>query len=220
MTVRWSFSSLKDFVNCPRQYHEVKVLQNFTKSVTEQMQYGTEVHKALEDYTRDGKPLAKNYQRFQPVMDQLLSIKGDRHPELKMALDSQRNPVSFDGDYWVRGIVDLLIVDNIKAWIVDYKTGSAKYPDPDQLKLMALMTFAHYPEIQQISAGLLFVLHDVFVTEEYNRDDIPRLWKTFEPKVTKLATSLETGVFLPNPTPLCGWCPVTSCEFFKRRRTY
>jgi len=62
--VKWSFSGLKDFVNCPKQYHEVKVLQNFTKKVTEQMLYGTEVHKALEDYVRDGTPLAKNYERF------------------------------------------------------------------------------------------------------------------------------------------------------------
>ena len=220
MTVRWSFSSLKDFVNCPRQYHEVKVLQNYTKSVTEQMQYGTEVHKALEDYIRDGTPLAKNYQRFLPLMQALVSIPGERHPELKMALDTQRSPISFDGDYWVRGIVDLLILDGESAWIVDYKTGSAKYPDPDQLKLMSLMTFAHYPQVQKIKAGLIFVLHDVFVTEEYTRDSIPELWKSFDPKVARLKIALETATFMPNPTPLCGWCPVTTCEFFKRRRTY
>jgi PD-(D/E)XK nuclease superfamily len=218
--IKWSFSSLKDFINCPKQYHEVKILQNFSKSVTTQMQYGTEVHKALEDYTRDGTPLVKNYERFRPMMDQLLSIPGTRHPELKMALDFHRKPVSFDGDYWVRGIVDLLIVDNKNAFIVDYKTGSAKYPDPKQLKLMALMTFAHFPEVMSIKAGLLFVLHDVFVTEEYTRDDIPELWDAFLPTTTRLQVAVESGNFPPNPTPLCGWCPVTSCEFFKRRRTY
>jgi hypothetical protein len=220
MSVKWSFSGLKDFVNCPKQYHEVKILQKFTKAVTEQMMYGTTVHKALEDYTRDGTPLAKNYERFRPMMDELLSIPGTRHPELKMALDSHRKPISFDGDYWVRGIVDLLIVDNNDAFIVDYKTGSAKYPDSKQLKLMALMTFAHFPEVQKIKAGLLFVLHDVFVTEEYSRADIPTLWEAFALPIARLEAAVESGNFPANPTPLCGWCPVTTCEFFKRRRTY
>jgi ATP-dependent exoDNAse (exonuclease V) beta subunit len=45
-------------------------------------------------------------------------------------------PVRFkDDNRWVRGIVDLLIVDNDYAFIVDYKTGSHKYPDPKQLRL-------------------------------------------------------------------------------------
>ena len=55
--VKWSFSSLKDYINCPRQYMEVKVLKRFEKRLTEQMLYGTSVHKALEDYVGEGKPL-------------------------------------------------------------------------------------------------------------------------------------------------------------------
>ena len=50
MEFTWSFSSLKDFINCPKQYHEVKVLKRVEKSTTKQMLYGTEVHKACEDY--------------------------------------------------------------------------------------------------------------------------------------------------------------------------
>ena len=48
--IQWSYSGLKDYVNCPRQYHEVKVLKRFTKKPTQQMLYGTEVHTALENY--------------------------------------------------------------------------------------------------------------------------------------------------------------------------
>ena len=49
-TVKWSYSGLKQYLNCPKQYHEVKVLRNYDINVTEQMRYGTEVHSALEDY--------------------------------------------------------------------------------------------------------------------------------------------------------------------------
>lgn len=217
-TVKWSFSSLKDFINCPKQYHEVKVKQNFVKKVTEQMLYGTEVHKALEDYVRDGTPLAKNYQRFQPMLDVLRATPGQHYPEYKMALSAEKVPCDFDnGDYWVRGIVDLLVVDDSQAYIVDYKTGSNRYPDPKQLKLMALMTFAHFPDVEYIKGGLLFVAHNSFVAEEYERDSAPMLWAVFEPELKRLEFSFAADKWPAKPTPLCGWCPVKSCEFHKER---
>ena len=217
MNFTWSFSSLKDYTNCPRQYQEVKVLKNFTKSMTPQMLYGNEVHKALEDYVGEGKPLAKNYERFKPVLDVFVEMEGDKHPEYKMGLDREGNASPYGKGYWVRGIVDLLIVDGEHAFIVDYKTGSNKYPEPKQLKLMALMTFAHFPEVQKIKAGLLFVMHDSFLSEEYTRDDVEKLWGHFKPDLERLGLSYENDVWQTNPTPLCSWCPVKTCEFHKER---
>lgn len=216
--IKWSFSGLKDFVNCPRQFNEVKNLKKFTKEVTSQMLYGTAVHKALEDYTRDGTPLPTNYLRYKHLIDPLLDIEGTKHPELKMALRADKKPCGFDdSDYWVRGIVDFLITAGDTAYIVDYKTGSARYPDAKQLKLMALMTFAHFPEVQHVKAGLLFVAHDMFIPEEYDRSMIDKLWSVFTPDLERLRSAHESGVWNPNPTGLCGWCPVTTCEHYRRR---
>lgn len=217
MNFTWSFSSLKDFINCPKQYHEVKVLRRFEKRPTPQMLYGNEVHRALEDYVKEGKPLAKNYERFQRMLDPLVEIDGEKYPEHRMALDHERKPCQFGKDYWVRGIADLLITQNDKAFIVDYKTGSNKYPDPNQLKLMALMTFAHFEEVERVKAGLLFVMHNSFVPEEYTREQIPELWSVFEPHLQRLQLSYENGMWHANPTPLCGWCPVNTCEHHKER---
>ena len=180
-TVKWSFSSLKDFVNCPKQYNEVKVKQNFVKKVTEQMMYGTEVHKALEDYVRDGTPLAKNYLRFKPMMDVLRDTPGTHYPEYKMALCGERKPTAFDApNYWVRGIVD-------------------------------------FPDVEYIKGGLLFVAHNSFVPEEYKREEIDSLWRVFESSLSRLSHAFETDSWPANPTPLCGWCPVKTCEFYKER---
>jgi CRISPR/Cas system-associated exonuclease Cas4 (RecB family) len=218
MNFTWSFSALKEYVNCPRQYQELKVLKRYEKKATEQMLYGTVVHKVCEDYVAEGKPLEKNYQRFKPVLDSLVAIPGTKYPEYEMALDPNKQPCGFkDEGRWVRGIVDLLIVDGDYAFIIDYKTGSNRYPDPKQLKLMALMTFAHFPEVQRIKAGLLFVMHESFMDEEYTRDQIPKLWKYFESDLERLKHSYENDVWNPNPTPLCGWCPVKTCEFHKER---
>jgi CRISPR/Cas system-associated exonuclease Cas4 (RecB family) len=218
MNFTWSFSSLKEYVNCPRQYQELKVLKRYEKKATEQMLYGTVVHKACEDYVAEGKPLEKNYLRFKPVLDSLIEIPGTKYPEYEMALKADKTPCAFsDPTRWVRGIVDLLIVDGDHAFIVDYKTGSNRYPDPKQLKLMALMTFAHFPEVKIIKAGLLFVMHESFMDEQYTRDQIPKLWSYFSTDLERLNSSYENDIWNPNPSPLCGWCPVKSCEFHKER---
>lgn len=216
--IKWSFSGLKQYTNCPRQYYEVKVQRNYEVKETEQIRYGKEVHKALEDYVRDGTPLAKNYQRFKPMVDALTSVDGDKHVEYQMALTASKEPCDFDSpDYWVRGIADLLIVSGDTAFVVDYKTGSARYPDAKQLKLMALMTFSHFPTVHKIRGGLLFVMHNAFITDTYHRDQTEELWQAFQGALFRLGHSYENNVWPANPTPLCGWCPVATCEFQKER---
>lgn len=216
--IQWSFSSLKDYINCPKQYYHTKVAKDFIKKTTQQMLYGTEVHKACEDYVRDGTPLAKNYERFKPQLDALREIGGTKYCEHEMALTRDLEPCAFDSDTrWVRGIVDLLIVDGADAYIVDYKTGSNRYPDTKQLKLMALMTYAHFPEVQNIKAGLLFVMHNTFVTEEYERKDSEKLWQEFLPTLDRLAVSYDNNVWSAKSGPLCGWCPVSSCKFYREK---
>jgi len=216
--IKWSYSGLKDFINCPRQYHEVKVLKRFTKAPTKQMLYGTEVHAALENYVKDGTALAKNYERFRKQLDPLRDMDGEKYPEHQMALTIDKRPCGFDApEYWVRGIADLLVVDGAQGYIVDYKTGSNKYPDPKQLQLMALMAFKHFPEIEHVKAGLLFVVHETFVTSEYSRKDEDKLWADFSPSLDRLRISFEKNQWQPNPTPLCGWCPVNTCEFRRER---
>lgn len=197
----------------------MRVLQNYKIEPTPQMIYGTEVHKALEDYVREGKELAKNYQRFKKVVDTLINIPGTKYPEYQMALNKKFQPCDFDDEKrWVRGIVDLLIVNGNEAFIVDYKTGNNKYPDPKQLRLMALMTFAHFPEITTIRAGLLFILKNSFVQESYTRETIHQSWKKFEQSLDRLTLSYRDDMWTPNPTPLCGWCPIDTCEFYKPRK--
>jgi len=111
----------------------------------------------------------------------------------------------------------LMIIDGDTAFIIDYKTGSNKYPDPKQLQLMALMAFAHFPQLEHIKAGLLFVAHEHFVTSDYERSKIDSYWEDFTWNLERLHNSFETDTWQANPTPLCGWCPVNTCEYHKGR---
>lgn len=212
--IQWSFSSLKDFIGCPKRYYEVKVTKNFESKITEALTYGKEVHTALEEYVRDSKPLPVNYQRFQKAVDELLQIEGKKLVEHEMALLPDKSPCSFsDPARWVRGIADLLIVNGDTAWVVDYKTGSDRYPDLDQLKLMALMVFSNFPEVQKVKGALLFILKNSLVTEDYTRDQSDALWGAFLAKTKRLELAYSMNEWIEQPSPLCRYCPVTTCQF-------
>lgn len=214
--MKWSFSQLKMWTNCARQYQEVRLLQNYVIPDTEQTLYGKEVHTALENYVKDGTPLPKNYRKFQPAVDTLLTIPGERYTELKMGLKEDRvTACDFDDpEYWVHGIADLVIVNDTEAFSVDYKTGSPRYADVKQLKLMALMVFAKFPQVERVRSGLLFLAHDVFVPDDYERHESDRLWKAFREPLQLFDIYTTSGNWPANPTGLCKrHCPVHSCQY-------
>lgn len=212
--VTWSHSGLKKFEQCARQYHEVTVLGKHPFKDTHATIYGKDVHKAIEDYGRDGTPIPEQYSFVLPVVDVLLAKSGRKLFEHEMALTKDLKPCGFkDANRWVRGIADLLIIDddNLTARVIDWKTGNDKYPDRDQLTLMSLMVFAHFPHIRSISSALFFVVKGSMIKHRMERDQSDAAWWEYRQRVAKLEASYANDVWNPNRTPLCGWCPVTTC---------
>jgi hypothetical protein len=213
MKVTWSHSSLKDYENCARKYHEVRVLKKHKQEKTEQILYGEELHKAAEQYVK-GVPLPKQFEFIQGMIDALLAKEGEKSVEIQMALDINLQPVEwFSKAAWVRGIADLLILDGEIAWVVDYKTGSNKYPDRNQLDLMSLLVFAHYPEVQQVNSALLFVVKNSMIKHKVKREDVDKLWWEYRERVSRIEASYANEVWNPKQSGLCPWCPVKTCEF-------
>jgi hypothetical protein len=216
VTIKWSHSGLKDYEGCARRFHEVKVLKNYPFQETEHTRYGKQVHEAAELYIKDGTPIPPEYDYIRPVVDRLAQIKGRKLPEYQMGVKIDLTPCVFDDpDVWCRGIADLIIIDDdgLKAWIVDYKTGNDKYPDRDQLILMSLMVFAHFPHIRQVNSSLLFVVKNTMVKHKMTIDEKDFHWQLYRERVAKLEASHANGVWNPSQTPLCGWCQVKACEF-------
>ena len=213
----WSYSSLKKFKTCPKQFAEVKVYKNFTEPpFTEATLYGSSFHEAAEHYVRDGTPLPEAFSYVKPHLDTLRSIEGTKLCEHKMGLTQQLEPCDFSAkDVWCRGVADLLIVNEETgiARIVDYKTGkSAKYADTAQLELMALMVFKHFPTIRRVRAGLLFVVANDFKRADYDRTYEKNYWRQWMQDIGRLEGAYKSGVWNPNPSGLCRkHCVVTSC---------
>jgi hypothetical protein len=214
--VTWSHSALKDFEGCARRHYEVKVLNNYPFQETEATRYGTSFHTAAEVYIRDGTPLPPEFEYAKAVLDALLAKPGRKLCEYEMGITPDLQPCDFnDKGRWVRGIADLLIIDddNLTASVLDYKTGNNKYPDRDQLKLMSLMVFKHFPHIRKVRSALLFVVKNDMVKHTMAVDETDAEWWRYRERVAKLESCYATGVWNPTRTPLCGWCPVRSCEF-------
>jgi RecB family exonuclease len=125
----------------------------------------------------------------------------------------------FDKDVWWRGIADLLVIDRHRAWCVDYKTGkSARYADTKQLDLLAGAVFSHFPEVMKIKSSLLFVVSGDLIAKKHVITERSEYLSVFDEQLDRLDAAMENGVWNAKTSPLCGWCPVTTCEHWKPRR--
>jgi len=211
-----SYSSIKQFENCPRQYHEVRILKKFKSSDTQATLYGTAVHKAFEDFIRDGTPLPENFENYRAFVEPLAGLQGTILCEQKMGIREDFSPCGFfDADVWFRGVPDYLHINpaGTIARVADYKTGkSSRYADPGQLELMAGMIMAHYPSVERVRGALLFVVAGDIIKAEYTRAQFPEIMSKWAGRASQISSALESGVWNPRRGPLCGFCPVTTCD--------
>lgn len=211
----WSYSRMKNFETCPKQFYHVSVLKEHPFKETPETRYGNEFHKAAELYIGNRTPLPGKFAHYQEVLDALSARPGRKHCELKLGLTRDIEPCEYFDNrrIWFRAIIDLLIIDGDTADVVDYKTGkSARYADPDQLELMALTVMAHYPEVQKVRAGLVFVIADAMVKRTYEAEEADVRWGKWYERYAAYEKAHEEGVFNPRPSGLCrAHCPVLSC---------
>ena len=218
----WSFSGLKSFLGCGLKYYHLKVAKTYSEPPTEATLYGTEFHLACEEYVRDGKPLPGRFQYFKDTLDALIAKPGEKVCEKKLALNADLQPCDFFApDCWFRGIADLLILNHDKgtAFVVDYKTGkNAKYADIKQLDLLAGAIFVHFPKVETINSALLYVVSQEMPRKIHHRQHLPTYMGVFDDQLDRLEAAKENGVWNANPSGLCGWCPVETCEHWRPRR--
>lgn len=215
----FSYSSLSQFINCPKQYEAHKVLKYIPFTDTEATLYGKDLHLAAEHYIGSGTPLPEKYNYIKSYLDALNAIKGDKFCELELGISFQNGEYAYcefedKNRYW-RGIADLVIINEPaeKAYIVDYKTGkSAKYADTKQLGLLAAAIFLKYPNIKLIKGMLLFVVSRETVKEDFIYEERFKIFDKLKEPLLRREISYETGVFNATPNGLCkNFCMATRC---------
>ena len=211
-----SYSGLKEFENCPRKFQATKILKLYPYEESDAARYGNVGHKILEDYINEKKDIPPTHMQFKPVVDAVLSKAGRHTAEMSFGVTKELRPCGFfDKGVWLRGKADVVTLDDedLKAWIFDWKFGSNKYPDLDQLTFMSLFVFTHYSHIRQINSGLLFMLHKDMRKKRMVRDDVESAWWKVRERLGRIEAAIASEQFPPKPSGLCKrWCPVTSCE--------
>jgi PD-(D/E)XK nuclease superfamily len=206
----WSFSSLTAFETCARRYYHTRVVRDVLDAPGVEAQWGTEVHKHIEDRLLTGKQLPDNLRSYESFVAPLLT-QGDIFVEKQLAVDSAFHPATWKGSStWARGIVDVGVVSHsgTSAVLLDWKTGKRK-PSSDQLMLFAGLAFANYPQLKRVSTAFVWLKDNKVDKEVFTRDDLPRIWGEFVPRVIRLERAYEQANFQPKPSGLCAkWCPV------------
>lgn len=220
----WSFSSISTYRNCPKQYYETKVAKSVTESMNEMGLWGDYGHRKFDaalSRVLAGEPLTlpDNLREYIPYLQRVLATPGRMLVENKYAITKALEPCGWmAGDVWCRGIIDVLHLNGAHAIAIDHKFGKQR-DQSDQLKLFAILVFAHHPEIECVTTRYAWLQTGKIVTKVYHREDQSWMWVSFLPDLHRYKESFATLTFDPKPSGLCnGWCPVKSCDFWKPKR--
>lgn len=206
-----SYSALKQYENCPKRYYLQRITKQVEDESGEAALYGNMVHELLE--RRLGSPtnrLPENYTDYEPLCASIEKLRGDNGTllvEQKMCLNEDLMPTEWQApDAWLRSILDVLVVRDGTAIVLDWKTGKRR-PDPTQLSLFALQVFKHYVDIDRVKSGYIWLKtleKDMF---EYRREEANNLWADLMSRINRIYKSVETDVWPAKPSGLCRYCP-------------
>lgn len=211
----WSYSSLTSFETCPRRHHLTRVAKRVDDPMGPDARYGIEVHQAIEKYLKSATPLPARMAGYAGPPDALKAKPGELIVEKRLALTSDLQPTDYWGPHaWWRGAIDAGKIGATTAVLLDWKLGKPKNDDA-QLSLFAMAAFAHYPQIERVAVGYVWLAHNSLSPMVFERAQAPAIAEAFRPRVINLVRAHEEGDYPPRPSGLCRkWCPVPNdmCE--------
>jgi RecB family exonuclease len=211
MTTALSYSRLSVFEQCEARFDYQYVSKRVQDQPNEASAYGDRVHKVLEAYGRGNTPQGieaeQTLAKWGSLVDRIVSRPGDKLFEHQMAVNKELQPVDwFAKDVWIRGIADVLIVNEDTAYVLDYKSGKVK-ENPTQLQLFAAMVMWHFPQVNTVHTSFIWLVYNQMTNAKYERRYLGALWNALKPRFEKVQDVVDLGVFKTKPGPLCPWCP-------------
>jgi PD-(D/E)XK nuclease superfamily len=215
-----SHSALEAIQNCPRQYHEVKILKHFKDDKSEAALWGDRMHKVFETYLTGSNELPSEFETYRGYLDAILSVNGEMYVELKMAIDTLLSPCDFFAgrSIFFRGVCDVLHVNGRFGKAIDHKSGKRKV-NSKQMRRMAILIFYHFKEVDEVKVAFMWLKEGKRDSETFKRSDLTSLWLDTLPDLKYYADTFAQDTWPPRQSGLCkAHCPVTSCEFNGRNR--
>lgn len=213
-----SYSSIKMFENCPKRYYHQRITKEVTDTGSDATRHGERIHADLEHRLINQKPLTYDTEQYEVLCQtiEVLATGGELHAERQLCLNENLTPTSwYAGDAWLRSILDVLILKDDEAIVMDWKTGKRR-PDFTQLQLFALQVFKHFPEIKSVKSSFVWLRDMEMDTEVFTVDKTNLMWADMLSRIERIQQSLDNDNWPAKPSGLCNWCPAKNiCEYAK-----
>lgn len=219
--VVWSYSSINLYRTCPNQWRAKYRDKEVEFQATSATIWGNEVHKEAEMCIKENREPTERYKLLQPYLNTFKKLPGTMDAEVELAVTEDLKPCGFwDKDAWLRGKLDVLINQETKGIITDWKTGSAKPNDFGELRCFSLLTFLNFEEIEQTKNIYIWLKKDHEPTSEIvKRGQQQELLDNLAETIHKIEESLMWDRWYKKKSGLCGqWCDVISCEHNGKRK--
>jgi PD-(D/E)XK nuclease superfamily len=204
----WSYGFLSDIANCPHKAFRKHVAKDLPKEAKSPEQlHGIAVHKQAENFISSGgqTPIDEHMKPFAQWF-----VSHDAQAELKLGMTEGRMGCNYWESPWGRSAIDVLVYQPPNAYIWDWKTGKER-EDPRELAVQALLLQANYPQVKTI-IGQYIWLKDRKLGQRHNLSATDRTYHGTKATMDQAAAHLASGQWPKIPNPLCGFCPVKSCE--------
>jgi hypothetical protein len=239
-----SHSKIKDYYSCPAKFSYLYLSKRIKFEDTPETIEGKKRHDALEKYCEnDGKYLITLPATDQIWADKIRSAKGRKFFEKSFVISEdylrcfeldrvikENGFMKFPkvpADALIRGAMDVLIINEPFATIVDWKTG--KMPGPGgktwqdeakeplrtgvaQLDVYALATFLLFPGVTQIKGVLVYLQVNATTEKVYLRKDLEQLRGEIKHfyEIVKVVIETNEDWYIEEhyafPSKLCNWC--------------
>lgn len=204
----------RNYENCPRKAFHVNIAKDLPKEDSEQLRWGNQVHKAMEQRINNGTPLPESMAKYEPLVHfGNYNVKA----EVKLGIRENGLPCGMWGsDVWGRGVIDVLVAEKPMlntAFILDWKTGKRR-EEPKELEFHAVLLRATRPKLEKITGAYAW-LQEMKLGQSHDLSDTDATLERERATRREIEHAFKLGsdAFPPRQNPLCGYCPVKSCEF-------
>lgn len=220
----YTYTILNAYRNvCPHQMFRRYIARDQQYVETPEMKWGNQVHSAFEFRIGAGKPLPdgmQQWEKFAAPFDPGVRPRPNTDSvkvEQKLAITKDAQPCDYWAkDVWLRGKLDLTVIEGERAYMGDWKTGKSSYEDPFELEVGAVLLKLNKKRLTKVVGNYVWLKEDR-VGQRYDLSDFRKTWT----EITRIAGLIEadkvSGEFEKRKSGLCGWCSVEDCENWRPR---
>jgi len=212
-----SYSSLTLYKNCPYNFYRQKIVGDIKPVFRKAADDGIKVHKSIESRLKDKMPLPEQIASLEPTCAAIESYDGEVLVEQAISINEKLEPCDrWSNDRWLTSIIDLMVKDKSRAFVLDWKTGNY-WKDNFQMLIATNNIFCTMPEIDSVLTSVRWLKTGQEDKQNFKRSQGKFIFSEIKSVVHKIETSVETEEWKCRKSGLCSYCPTKpECPLYKK----